>query len=114
MRRTHRALGAASLLLLTACAGVRATAPTRSSTVITREELAAGGVAQLMAFDAIQRLRPSWLTARGVASMANSPGRFPGVLVNGSARDNIDVLRTLPVEEIETLRFLDARDATTR
>lgn len=64
------------------------------------------------AYEAIQRLRPRWLRSRGSTV---SGGRFYAVVyVDGSRYGELGVLRSLEVGDIETIRFINSRDATTR
>jgi hypothetical protein len=101
-------LAAAALMLtLSACAsggGGGDGAPRRSANRITAQELE--GVAQLDCLQAIQRLRPDWLRTRTSAR--------PAIFVDGMESLNSEALRSLPVASVREMRFLDARDATTR
>ena len=70
------ALVGAILISLPGCAGAPANglAPIRRDpTVISAEELTAQDIIPLSAFDAINRLRPRWLTRRGTTSLAPLP-----------------------------------------
>ena len=76
-----------------------------STTHITAEELA--GLEQFDAYQAVERLRPNWLRTRG--------GSAAQVIVDGSRQNGgLELLRTFRVSEIQDLRYLSARDATTR
>ena len=84
--------------------GRTAASGTRSNPdLITREDLASVPVDS--AYDAIQRLRPRWLqrSGRGV----------PRVVIARTQRTTINELRRIRAEEVESLRFLRGRDATT-
>jgi hypothetical protein len=99
-------------LLATAMAGC---GPARTTTrvspnLITREQLA--GLEAISAFDAIQRLRPTWLQTRGPTSLSSGP-TLPRVHINQSRSGTIDELRTIPVTEVESMQFKSASDATT-
>ncbi|MEJ2206655.1 MAG: hypothetical protein P8170_21400 [Gemmatimonadota bacterium] len=95
---------------LTGCAssgggGGGDSAPRGSANRIIFEELEP--VQQLDGYDAVRRLRPMWLRARGGAS--------PQVLVDGNRQPGgLDALRSLRVSEIQEMRFLSSSDATTR
>jgi hypothetical protein len=52
-----------------------------SPNVITREQMA--GLESMSAYDAIQRLRPTWLQSRGPTSLAGGP-TLPRVHINQS------------------------------
>lgn len=78
--------------------------------VILEDELTA--VPELNALEAIQRLRSGWLRVRGAASFSRPQGIR--VYVNGMARGGVEELRALRATNIESMRFLSGRDATTR
>jgi hypothetical protein len=115
------ALVGAILISLPGCAGGAAegvaaegvATARRDPDVITREELAQQSMVSLSAYDAIQRLRPNWLNPRGATSIVAAGSRLPAVLINNT-RQNAESLRTLAVSDVESLRFVEARDATTR
>ena len=113
MTRSSTIVLIGAVLIAAAGCASGATAPTRDRAVISRAELTLDAVASLSAFDAIQRLRPGWLDPRGAASLSGET-RFPAVLMSNTVRDDIAVLHTLPVDDVESIRYLDARDATTR
>ena len=94
------------LLCLAGCASGGST--TRSNpTRILRTELQ--DLNHLDAHQAVERLRPRWLTARGTGMTA------PAVYVDGSRRvGGIDDLRAIPVSQIEQIEYLSGPDATTR
>lgn len=77
-----------------------------SANLITLEEL--GTVQNLSAFDAVQRLRPRWIQARGGTDQP------PVVFLDGSNMGGIETLRTIQASSIREMRFRDGRDATTR
>ena len=61
---------------------------------------------QLNAYQAVERLRPNWLRRR--------LGRTPRVILGGTAGQNLGILRTIRATDVQEMRFLAARDATTR
>lgn len=94
-----------------ACATTTETAsPDSAADVITEEELAT--VPGLDAYEAIQRLRSGWLRIRGRATFNAQQGIR--IYVNGMARGDVGELRNLRTRNIESMRFLSGRDATTR
>ena len=87
--------------------GSRTRNPGSSSNLIVRADLDALEGA-LSAHQAIVRLRPLWLQARGV-------GTFPPVLyVSGSRRGDLDDLRAMQAAELEEIEYMSPNDATTR
>ncbi len=82
-----------------------------SSNVITREELESVQVSS--AYDAVQRLRPQWMS-RPLAP-SGQPGSNPIlVYVDRHQMGTVDELRHLTVDQIEAMEFISAADATTR
>lgn len=100
--------------VLSACASGPTGGARRDSSVIARAELDVDGVSGLMVYDAIQRLRPGWLAPRAATSISNGTGPLPAVLVGNAPRRDIEILRSIPVGDVAELRFVNARDATTR
>jgi len=76
-----------------------------SANRLVTEDLA--GLDHLDAYEAVRRLRPTWLQTRTGAS--------PGFVLNGNAQmGGIDMMRQISVSEVLEIRFMNARDATTR
>ncbi len=113
------------LVVLLAALGVAACAAAsqggqtaaRSSNIITAEEIASISAAN--AYEVVQRLRSKWLITRGTPG-ARDPilegGLSGGIVVylDGVRRGGVEALRDIPVEQIRELRWIDAKDATTR
>ncbi|NJD20431.1 MAG: hypothetical protein FIA95_14265 [Gemmatimonadetes bacterium] len=107
----HRTLHALLLCILAlglaACVTGAGSGPrTRGSLdKITEAELEP--IAQMSAFEAIQRLRPRWLQSR--------TGLFPTVHVDGSARNaGEEILASIPCSDVQEMQYMNASDATTR
>ncbi len=95
---------------LASCATAGAGSATANPSVITAEELA--GVPELNALEAVQRLRPRWLRGRGQASFTAQQG--VRVYVSGVLRGYAGELASIRAQAIESMRFLDGREATAR
>lgn len=95
-----------------ASAGAAGDSTSGSRNHITQEELANPQVQTMSAFDAIRRLRPRWLRSR--ASGSGGAQTLPVVYLNGTRYGNTDSLASLRVSDIEEMRFINSRDATTR
>ena len=78
----------------------------RDRNVITNAELISG-VLDATVYDAVERLRPQWLRARGRV------GSAPRVIWDNQPYQ-LDILRNMQPQDIDTLRFISAADATTR
>lgn len=104
---------AAALLLPSACtpAGAgwrepRGAAP--ASSVISREEIASVRAGNL--YDVVQRLRPGWLTTRGIQNFSGSTGKIV-VYQDHQRMGELSALRELRPENVVVLRYLDATTA---
>ncbi len=104
----------AMLFFSFACASSTQGGTTRSRSSrapISTEELTALPTGYT-AFDAVQRLRPRWLRPRGPASFS---GNAPVIVFMDNVRaGGVDILTSIPLERVNTIRFFDAADATNR
>ncbi|NIP81205.1 MAG: hypothetical protein GWM90_19100 [Gemmatimonadetes bacterium] len=72
-------------------------------------------VESLTALDAIRRYRPMWLrTTRGQDSFTSQGRRGLRVYMDDVQYGGLESLQNLGVTNIEEMRFLDKREATTR
>jgi len=90
-----------------------ARAPRGNSTLIIRAELERFSSRNL--WYAVDNLRPGWLRPQRGVSFSTGPA-FARVVIDGApgARGDLDELRRLFPDNVETLRYLSAPDATTR
>ena len=110
--------------LLAGCAGAKgappvpsptaAVAPARSnSDVITAAELRPGEHRDV--YEAVQRLRPQFLRPRGATSVrGGGEDNLPVVFLDDQRLGGPSTMRGLPVENVREIRYVAARDATTR
>jgi hypothetical protein len=100
-------------LALAACASTGGTAR-QTSGAITAEQLDNLGPG-VSAYQAIERLRPIWLRDRGVnsPSAAYVDDTLPKVHIDTTPYD-VSALRSFRTTDIQTITFMDGRDATTR
>ncbi len=98
-------------MAVAACSSTGGTSgPRRDPNLITAEELTE--YATLSALDVVRRLRPRWLTGRGQGSGGMNR---PQVLQDGARLGDPDnALRSIAVSDIESIRYLNASDATMR
>lgn len=108
-----RLMMAAAALALGACAPAAAphrealtAAPSRS--VITREEIAGSGATDL--YSVVQRLRPGWLSGRGVQNIGGRTGQVV-VYHNQTRMGEIQALREMAPGYVVSIRYLDASTA---
>jgi hypothetical protein len=80
--------------------------------VITRAELLENS--DRNAFEAVRRLRPSWLRYRGQSVLTGPEREGLRIYLNGAYYGDAQALSNLQVIDVEEMRFLDAREATLR
>jgi Arc/MetJ family transcription regulator len=117
MRTMTRFLGTMALVAaLAAGSGCAASGAAGSGSgnrdLITAEQLRE--LDDLSAYRAVQRLRPQWLRARGRSSIENQDAEGVRVYVDDVRQGGVESMRNLQVIDIEEIRFLDSREATTR
>ncbi len=83
-----------------------------SSRVLTAAELSE--VSQLNALQAIELLRPGWLQSRGRVTIDNPENQRIRVVVNNGSAGELQDLAGIPVTDVREMRYLNAREATTR
>lgn len=98
--------------ILAACTTGRVAPLEQDRGVITAPELAdtrAGST-----YEAIKRLRPLFLGARGPSSILVPGVGGPAVFVDHTLLGGVEALIDLPLTEVERIRFVSSWDATTR
>jgi hypothetical protein len=112
MNYSHARLLVTSLAVaLAACAVGAAGGPaqTRDPLLITLEEISTS--AQSNAYELVQALRPAWLRIRGPTTFR--PGGDPIMVYLETQRlGTVDQLRNVAAGSIESIRFLDRREAS--
>lgn len=104
------------LLLVSACSSaskspeVGEMRPRRDANVLTRQELADIHVSDI--FEAIRMLRPAWLQKRGVLSATQQADIQ--VYLDNVQLGGLQSLRSIPVNSVIRLQYLDAATATQR
>ncbi len=116
MRRSPGWKSALPILLLVVSACSRSTQPTQqrgSPQLITAEEIAQSQAAN--AYDAVLRLRASFLSNRGPTSVTNrnSP-ETPTVYLDGMQFGPTASLRNIPANTVASIRLYRAWEATTK
>lgn len=81
----------------------------RRRDVITREELAQTGTANL--YEAVERLRPHWMRGQGGYNLGGG-GHTVVVYQNETQLGALEALRSLNLEFAEELRYLDSTQAS--
>jgi hypothetical protein len=83
-----------------------------NANLLTGEQVRETNVGNL--YDALRRLRPQWLRPRGSASIVSPESTEPVVYVSGIRRGEPRTLQNVNVDQVSSVQFIDARDATTR
>jgi hypothetical protein len=94
--------------------------PRSSSTLITEDDIERAGSSVASAYDVVQLLRPRWLKQRH--AVLNLPGVTPGdtgwpefsVFVNDYEMGGLSYLRSVPAEQVYTMRFLSMNEVGAR
>lgn len=94
--------------------------PKSSSTLITEADIDRVGSSIATAYDAVQLLRPRWLKKRN--DVLNLRGLTAGntgwpefsVFVNDHEMGGLDYLRSVPAEQVYTMRFLSMNEVGAR
>ncbi len=107
-------LAATLVAMATACysGGTGATRPGGSGVLLRDEIMAAGDFST--AYDAVRHLRPQFLRNRGATSIRTAQPDPLIVYLNGVSAGGVDVLTRIPATDIQSIRYLNGRDATTR
>jgi hypothetical protein len=130
-QRISRIAACAVVSLLAACASAAGSASSsdagasqspapgrRDRTLITKSELREIPTSNL--YDVVQRLHPDWLLKRTSATLGTVTGRTSStdldvqVFIGTQRAGNLDILKQLPVDGIESLRYYSASEAQGR
>ena len=109
---TRPVFGLALAASLAACATGRVAPLEYDRDFITSVELAHTNAASV--YEAIRRLRPLFLSARGPSSVLDSTAMGPAVIVDQTLLGEIQELTDIPLKDVQAVRYLAAWDATTR
>ena len=110
-RRALLLLPLALALVAAGCASSTGGSSSRgSANVLDRETLAS--LERLTVYQAVQRLRPQWLSTRGADSFYSD--NSVQVYVDDARVGGVEELRRYSTLEVDEVRFLDSRQATTR
>jgi len=111
-RRVVVALGL--IVALAACASAGGTStgtPRSSSTRLVAADF--DNDVGLDVFMIVQRYRPRWLQVRG-ATTAQGPAQIAVIIDGTRQQGSVELLRSIRGSEVDEIRYLNARDATTR
>lgn len=106
------AVAAAFLVAGCSAAANRSTADSGDRSTLTHEQLTTTNSADL--YDAIDKLRPEWLTSRGPRSMTDATPAMPSVFMNGQMLGPAEYLREMRVADVSEVRYWPAGPAAAR
>ena len=84
-----------------------APAAPRKASFLTAEEIASAHADITTAYDAVARLRPNWLAARG-------PAAYASVFVDGQQYGDLVSLRNISAYHVASMRYYDVTQSTAR
>ena len=86
----------------------------RDRTILSGEEIETARTAGWTAWDLLAKLRPEYLRSRGPSSLRSLEPVTAVVYVVEMRFGELESLRTLSVDQISRVQYLNASDATTR
>lgn len=104
----------ASAILLAACASAGEPPPDGRGDryLLTQQQLATSNADNV--FDALEKLRPEWLTSRGPVSITNSEPSMANVFMNGQMLGKPEILRDVRITDIAHVRYWPAGPAAAK
>jgi hypothetical protein len=116
---TFKILYSLAAVALLGCAGrtpdPTVTANTRRTSVLSAEEIARAHADVNTAYDAVARLRPNWLTPKGVTSNQYDTGtEYATVYVDGQRYGDLNSLRGIQAFHVGSIRYYDVTQAGSR
>ena len=86
----------------------------RNRHILTSEEIRGSRVSGWTAYDLISQLRPEFLRSRGPSSLRSTAPVTAAVYVDDIRFGELDSLKTLSADQIYSIHYVGASDATTR
>lgn len=98
-----------------ASTGANPTVSRQSSTVLTAEEISQAHADATTAYDAIARLRPNWLAAKGVTSgYYNAGTAYAVVFLDGQQYGDVNTLKNIAAYNVGSAHYYDVTQAGAR
>ncbi len=104
--------GLAIVVVAAACTAMSSSSSGASRNVISGDELSATN--SQTAYEALQMVRPEWLTGRGPVSLTDATEARPNVYMYGSRVGDLDYLRDVYVQDVAELRYWSTGEASAR
>ena len=83
----------------------------RTPNYITGEEIVASNATEMTVYDAVARLRPNWLAAKGRATQGSE---YPVAYVDGQQYGSAESLRNIRAYSVADIRYYDITQAGAR
>ena len=112
MRATTAYSAILGLLLACSSATTQSGTTRQPRNLLTREQLVTTNTQNL--YEAIERLRPEWLTSRGPTSVTDATPTVPSVFMNGTLLGKAEYLRDMRVTDVTEVRYWEAGPASAR
>jgi hypothetical protein len=112
MRATTAGVAVTWLFLACASSTTQGGTSRESRSLLTQAQLATTSTSNL--YEAIEKLRPDWLTSRGPTSVTNAEPTVPSVYMNGTMLGKVEYLRGMQVLDVTEVRYWDAGQASAR
>ncbi len=104
--------GLAIVVVAAACTAMSSSSSGAARNVISGDELSATN--SQTAFEALQMVRPEWLTGRGPVSLTDATEARPNVYMYGSRVGDLDYLKSVYVQDVAELRYWSTGEASAR
>jgi len=83
----------------------------RNATILSADEIAGAHADLGTAYDAVARLRPTWLTSHGQMSAQTPDTPYAIVFVDGHIHGPLETLRDIPASQVGEFRFYNMIEA---
>lgn len=115
MKRSVRAVTSIAMAFALGCASANTqgrTSQGASSNTLTFDQLTRTNMEYV--YDAVLKLRPSWLTTRGPTSLTDATPTTVNIFVNGSLLGKVEALKEVRVVDVSEVKYWDAASASAR
>lgn len=114
MKRSVRVVTSIAMAFALGCASATTQGRTSQGTgnTLTQDQLARTNSEYL--YDAIVKLRPSWLTSRGPTSVTDATPTSVSVYVGGSLLGKAEALKDVRTLDVAEVKYWDAASASAR
>lgn len=85
---------------------------TSNGNILTYKDMVATNASNV--YEAVARLRPSWLNGRGPISATNSQEARANVYMDGTLQGDVSYLSNLRIDDVAQLRFYSTGEAAAR